>query len=333
MKIVLTGNAGFMGSHLAEALLKDGHVVYGIDDLSGGYRRNVQLGVTFFHMDLSSESTYGVIKAIKPDILIHFAADATEGRSQFTPISATRRNLMAYMNTLTGAIAGGVKKVILASSMSVYGAQKPPFNEDMPRAPEDVYAVNKTAMERNTEILSEVHGFRYTIIRPHNVFGERQNIADPYRNVIGIFMNRIMRGLPPIIYGDGMQTRAFTYIDNFTPHAFKLLLEGPTDGQIINIGPTETFTINHVAAVVLNAFDSKLTPVHYPDRPREVKHAFCTAGKAEILLGYKTEVSFEDGIARMAAWAKELGPQPLNYLDDLELVNDRAPTTWSKKEM
>lgn len=331
MRALVTGNAGFMGSHLVDELLLLGHEVIGIDDLSGGFWRNINPQCDFRQLDIAEPYIFDKVKRMGVDILFHLAADATEGRSQFTPISATRRNLMGYMNVLTGAIAGGVQKVILTSSMSVYGKQVPPFDETFPRMPEDVYAVNKASMERITEILSGVHGFRYTIVRPHNVFGERQNIRDPYRNVAGIFINRILRGLPPIIYGDGEQTRAFTHINNFTPFFLKTL--DTCDGEIINIGPREEYPINYLADVILNLMDSNLKPIHYPDRPLEVKHAFCTSDKAERLLGYKTLVGFEEGLSRMVRWAKDLGPQELNYLSDLEIVNDKTPTTWSRREM
>lgn len=334
MNIIVTGSSGFLGSHLVDALLKLRHRVYGIDDMSGGFYRNIHPASHFIEHDLAEPDTVELVANLKPDILFHLAADATEGRSQFTPVSATRRNFMGYMNTLTGAIKGGVKKVVLTSSMSVYGKQVPPFDETYPRAPEDVYAVNKASMERVTEILSSVHGFKYTIVRPHNVFGERQNIRDPYRNVVGIFINRIMRNLSPIIYGDGEQTRAFTHIDNFTPFFIKTMEFGETDGQIINIGPEQEYTINHLADVVLSAMDRRdIMPIHYPDRPLEVKHAFCTSKKAEKLLGYKTITSFEDGVTKMVEWAKLLGPQELQYLDKLEIVTDKTPKTWSRREM
>lgn len=333
MRIIVTGSAGFMGSHLVDALLKDGHTVYGFDDMSGGFWRNIHPACHFTELDLAEPETVDTIARVKADVLFHLAADATEGRSQFTPVSATRRNLMGYMNTLSGAIRGGVKKVILTSSMSVYGGQTPPFDETYERMPEDVYAVNKTAMERATEILASVHGFEYSIVRPHNVFGDRQNIADPYRNVLGIWMNRIMRGFSPIIYGDGEQTRAFTYIDNVTPYFLKVMEQDNADGEIFNIGPREYFTINEACKLTLQAFESDLQPVHYPERPLEVKHAHCTADKAEKLLGYRTSLSLQEGLIRMAKWAKLLGPQDFRYLDRLEIGADKAPKTWSKKEM
>ena len=328
MKIIVTGNAGFIGSHLVDTLIKKGHIVYGIDDLSGGFKRNINPKCNFIKLDISSPKTYSIVKAIKADILCHLAADATEGRSQFTPISSIRSNFLGYMNVLAGTIAGGVKKVILTSSMSVYGAQKPPFTEDMLRKPEDIYAVNKVAMERVTEILSQVHGFIYTIIRPHNVFGERQNIRDPYRNVIGIWMNRIMNKKAPIIYGDGKQIRSFSYIDNCIPPLIRVI-EGNFHQEIINIGPEETITLLKLANVVLKAMKCPRKPLFYPDRPLEVKKAFCSSKKAKRLLGYKTTITLQEGIERMALWAKELGPQPFQYLDELELPN--VPLVWKKK--
>ena len=263
-----------------------------------------------------------------PDVLYHLAADATEGRSQFTPISATENNLLASVNIFTSAIKYGVKKIIFTSSMSVYGDQEPPFDENMLTRPVDVYGINKDASEKILKVLCEVHGVDYTIIRPHNVFGERQNIRDAYRNVVGIFMNRVMAGLPPIIYGDGEQVRSFTYIDNITPCFINAMSVG--SGETINVGPIETQTINYLAEVILQKFNSTLTPIHELDRPREVKQAHCTNDKAINLLGYKTSVSFDEGIERMVNWVKELGYQKPIYLDQLELTKN-APRAWTER--
>ncbi len=337
-RILVTGAAGFMGSHLVDSLVQDGHEVYGVDDLSGGFWRNVHPDSHFTKLDLrQKEAAEAHVNEVQPEILFHLAADATEGRSQFTPLTCTERNLMAYLHTLIPAIRNGVRKVVLTSSMSVYGAQTPPFDEEMPVAPEDIYGVSKAAMEQVTRILSEVHGFAYTIMRPHNVYGARQNIADPYRNVIGIFHNALLNGKNFYIYGDGEQHRAFTHIDDFTPYMAKAGFDPSTDGQIVNIGPCDEVTINHLANLVLRLFydgqrvPDHVRPQHLPPRPMEVRDAYCTDDKARRLLGYHSTVSLEDGVRHMIEWAKELGPQKPRYMDDLELTTEDTPITWTQK--
>lgn len=332
MKILVTGIAGFLGSHLQDYLIQEGHEVHGIDNLTGGYLRNVHEQTTFHLADLSNDKYIDTIfSGHKFDVVYHLAADATEGRSQFTPLHCTKNNLYSFVNVLKASIKHEVPRFVLTSSMSVYGRQAPPFNEDLPRDPVDVYGVNKASMERILEIMAGVHGFDYTIIRPHNVFGERQNMADPYRNVAAIFINRLLAGKNIYVYGDGEQERAFTYVDNFTPYLAKAAFLDTTKGQIINIGPTEAFTINQLAQAICKEVGCEFKPTYMPDRPTEVKHAYCTADKAERLLGYKTTVGFEEGIARMVVWARELGYQEPKYLESLEIINDRTPATWKDK--
>jgi UDP-glucose 4-epimerase len=339
MRILVTGAAGFMGSHLADALVAKGHEVHSVDDLSGGFMRNVNPACKFKQLDLRDrEATNKYVSEIKPELIYHLAADATEGRSQFTPVQCTERNYMAYLNTLVPAIrSGALKKVVLTSSMSVYGAQTPPFSEDLDRKPEDIYGLAKTAMERSTEILSEVHNFDYTIIRPHNVYGPRQNLSDPYRNVMSIFINCLMNNKNFYVYGDGEQTRAFSYIDDFTPYITKAGFDDKVNGEIFNIGPVEEVTINHLGEIVLEKYfgtkdwDKKYTPKHLPPRPKEVKEAYCTVDKARKMLGYNTTVHLEDGIEKMIAWARSMGAQKPVYLDDFELHSDKIPLTWKDK--
>jgi UDP-glucose 4-epimerase len=329
-KIILTGNAGFLGSHLQDALIERGDDVVGIDSFVGGFKRNINPETKMYVHDLcDSEAVDSTFKLNTPEVVYHIAADATEGRSQFTPISATKNNLLASVNVFTSAIKYGAKRIIFTSSMSVYGEQEPPFDETMPTSPVDVYGINKDAAEKILKVLCEVHGVEYVIIRPHNVFGPRQNIRDAYRNVVGIFMNRVMNGQEPIIYGDGEQVRSFTYIDNITP-CFVRAADAPISGETINVGPIETQTVNHLANKILNEFDSNLIPTHQPDRPREVKYAHCTNKKAMDLLGYETLVHFDEGIKKMAVWAKELGHQEPVYLDSLELVKN-APRAWTER--
>ncbi|OGH08647.1 MAG: hypothetical protein A2152_03205 [Candidatus Levybacteria bacterium RBG_16_35_6] len=338
MRILVTGAAGFMGCDLVDKLVSLGHEVHGVDDLSGGYMENVNPKSIFKKLDLRKKSeTDEYVETIKPELVFHLAADASEGRSQFTPINSTERNYLAYLNVLVPAVRNGMKKMVLTSSMSVYGSQKAPFSEDMEMKPEDVYAVGKTAMEQSTHILSRVFHFDYVIIRPHNVYGPRQNLSDPYRNVIAIFINCLLNNKNFYIYGDGEQKRAFSYIDDFTPYIIKAAFDNKVNGETFNIGPIEENTINEIGEAVLAGFfkDGKvpeaLKPKHLPDRPLEVKEAWCTVEKAEKMLGYKTKVSLKEGVGKMIEWAKKKGPQPFKYLDELELTNSDTPPIWKDK--
>jgi len=338
--ILVTGAAGFMGSHLVDSLIEMGYKVHGIDDLSGGYLRNVSPKSRFYKVDLLNKTkTSECIRKIRPDIIFHLAADATEGRSQFTPITCTERNYMAYMSLMVPAIQSGLKKIVITSSMSVYGAQKPPFRETMPRNPVDIYGVSKSSIEQATEILSSTYGFTYTIVRPHNVYGPRQNMADPYRNVIAIFINRLLSDKHFYIYGDGNQKRAFTYIDDFTPYIIRAAFRKACDREIINIGPSKEYTINQLADVILREFydgaavPKRLQPVHVSDRPQEVKDAWCTIDKARKLLGYREKTPLVKGIAETIRWAKRMGKQKFRYLKSLEILSDRVPEVWIKRLM
>lgn len=346
--VLITGAAGFIGSHIAEALCARGDSVSVIDDLSGGYRANVQeAAIASGHPALLrfNVADCADIHALKnvlqihgvPDVLVHCAANAREGASQFQPISVTYRNFYAYIKTLTTCLQAGVKHVVLFSSMAVYGENQTPFDETFERQPVDVYGVNKASMERVTEILASVHGFSYMIIRPHNVFGERQALNDKFRNVVGIFMNRIMGGEPLFIYGDGKQERAFSYIGDSLPcfiRAIDLVCSEnqiPHDHRIVNVGGMENVTVNELADTVCNAMH--VSPESYPrehlsDRPCEVKYAYSTYARSVDVLGYCERIGWRRGIELMAKWAVLKGPQPWYNTQPLELVNESVPEPW-----
>jgi UDP-glucose 4-epimerase len=329
VRVLVTGAAGFMGGHVAEGLAAEGHEVIAVDDLSGGFRENVPANVTFHELDLrDAAATEDIVNQRPPEILCHLAANAREGASQFQPRDVCSRNLEAYVNVLVPALRVGVKKVVLYSSMAVYGEQEPPFDEVMPRRPVDVYGVNKTAMEEITEILADVHEFAYTVIRPHNVFGERQSLQDPFRNVVAIFMNRIMREEPLYVYGDGEQKRAFSYIADSLPAFLRAAeLKPELDRQAINVGGAHPVTVNKLLSIVMAEFGAQSEVIHLPDRPREVKNAYCTWQKSVDLLGYEERFGLVEGIRRMAAWARAQGPQPWRE-EELELPSAKAPHIW-----
>lgn len=333
-KILVTGSAGFIASHLVDYLISLGNEVWGVDDFSGGFLRNIspEARSTFIKLDLrNKKKTSDVVKKIKPKIVYHLAAIAREGLSQFSPISHTENNYNAYLNLLIPSIKSGVKRMVVCSSMAVYGNQKPPFSEDMRREPFDIYGVAKTAMEQSTEILADVYNFEYVILRPHNVYGPRQNMADPYRNVVAIFINSLLKNKQFYIYGNGEQKRSFSYIDDITPSIAKSGFLKKANKQIINVGPEKEYTINQLAKIILKAFDSKIKPIYLADRPREVKEAYCSAQKAKEMLGFKDKTSLTEGIEKMVKWAKTVGYTKPLYLKDLELENEQTPKTWSKK--
>jgi UDP-glucose 4-epimerase len=235
-------------------------------------------------------------------------------------------------NLLVEAVNHNVDRFIFTSSMAVYGEQKPPFDEKAPRKPEDPYGAAKSYCESMLEIFARIHGFEHVIIRPHNVYGPRQNVADPYRNVLGIWINRILRQKPPIIYGDGKQTRAFSYIEDVTPAIANAGFESKANGQIINVGTDENVTIEKACSILLEVIGSKFKPVFQDARPGEVKHAFCTVEKSIELLGYETRHDLKEGLTKMVAWAKQIGPQQPTYTLPLEITKG-APKVWVERTM
>ena len=337
-KILVTGSAGFIGSHVYDQLFDAGHEVYGVDDLSGGFMKNISQKKFFTKLDLRDRAkTTRYIEEIRPELIFHLAADATEGRSQFTPFSALDRNLVAYMNLLVPAIKNGMKKMILTSSMSVYGAQQVPFDEKMEPLPEDIYGISKAAMEKTTRVMASVYGFKYVIIRPHNVYGPRQNLSDPYRNVVGIFINRLLQNKNFYIYGDGKQKRAFSHIDDVAPVMIKAGFNKNTEGLAVNIGSSSPVTLNYLANIILSSFfpggtvPNRFKPTYLSARPQEVKYAYCSHKIAEKFLDFQPKTDLTRGVREMIDWAKPHGPQEFAYLASLDLEHSSTPKTWKSK--
>lgn len=328
-RILVTGGAGFMGSWLVDELLERGHDVVSVDNLSGGYMRNVNKDCEFIKGDLRN---LALVKRITKDvdIIYHLAAYAAEGQSVFSPIEINDINITPMNNLLVCAVNNNVGKFVFTSSMSVYGQQKPPFDESLARKPKDPYAIAKAYCEVMLEVFHEAHGLGYVTIRPHNVYGPRQNIADAYRNVLGIWINRIMKGKPPFIYGDGKQVRAFSYVKDSIKALATSGFAKRADGEIINLGSPEAISINSACEIVLEEMDSDLKPVHTKPRPQEVKYAYSTTKKSERLLGYRNDNDFRKGIREMIEWARELGPQKPTYLLPLE-IEKNAPLVWREK--
>ena len=331
MKILVTGSAGFMGSWIAEELSRLGNPTVGIDNLSGGFLRNALDHLCFF-VDLRDKyATEKLVSQYQPEVLYHCAASAREIGSLFEPLKSTENNVLAYMNVLNACIKYKFKKVVLFSSMAVYGNQTSPFTEEMENKPEDVYSFNKSFMENVTKVLAEMHDFKWTIIRPHNVMGIRQSLADRYRNVFAIWMNRIMHKEKEIyVFGDGEQKRAFSPIE-FSLPCYIRCLDEDTDNKIYNIGGINPITLSEAARMTLKAMDveDKVVIEYLPPRPKEVKYAYCSFQKSVDKLGYAETKDLQTCLNEMAMWAKSLGPQ-LWTKDKLELANEKTPEIWRK---
>jgi UDP-glucose 4-epimerase len=332
-KILVTGAAGFLGSHLSEKLANSGHNVVGIDNMIGGYKDNVPNNIIFHNIDCCNlKDVRKIMQGI--EIVYHCAATAHEGLSVFSPYEITKNNYLASVSIFSSAINEKVKRIIFCSSMARYGEQKTPFDENMNPLPVDPYAISKVASENVLINLCELNNIEWVIAVPHNIIGPRQKYDDPFRNVVSIMLNRMLQGKAPIIYGDGEQKRCFSYIDDCLSCLLPMLDQANLNKQIINIGPDEEFTsINKIAEICSNITRTNLSPIYKPGRPREVKHATCSAEKARKLLNYKTTTSLEEGVKKTYEYIKNRGSRPFDYHIDIEIKNSLTPKTWTDKEI
>lgn len=330
MNILVTGGAGFIGSHLVDRLIGAGHTVNVIDDLSGGYKRNLHKQAKFFRCDLRDTArTAKIIEKIKPKIVFHLAANAAENKAQFSPIDITTRNYNTFINTLVPSIKHGMKRIVVTSSIAVYGALQTPFQESDKPEPEDLYGLSKLMMEESLKILSNIHGFEYVITRPHNVIGPRQNMADPYRNVVTIFMNSLLKNEPYYIYGDGDQRRCFSYIDDVVDALYTCGFAN-VNKRIFNIGADKDYSLNELSDAIQKISGIFIKPIYLADRPNEVKVAISDHKMAKKYLNYQDTTSLEEGLQETWKYAKKLGSQEYTYTE-IELHSQKLPSNWTKK--
>ena len=333
MKIFITGIAGFLGSHLADRMIKLGHTVAGNDTLIGGYLDNIPNGVEFHQIDCCDVEE--MTKAMQgSDVVYHCAATAHEGLSIFSPSFITRNIFQASVATISAAIQNKVKRFVYCSSMARYGNQEYPFKETQIPSPVDPYAIAKVAGEDVLKCLAELNNMEWVIAVPHNIVGPRQRYDDPFRNVMSIMINRVLQNKPPIIYGDGSQMRCFSFIDDCIFCLEKLAFDRTVKNDIFNIGPDEEFiTIKDLANLIIQELDFDGEPTYIADRPNEVKYATCDATKARTQLGYTTSTTLIDGIRSTIQYIKAKGSKPFDYSYPLEIVNNQTPTTWSERLM
>lgn len=321
-----------MGSHLAEALQKRGHEVFGVDNLSGGAWENVPPGIPYVRGDCNDlELMNNLCKGI--DVVYHAACLPHEGVSMFSPKTITDSVYGATMSVVSAAIEQNVKRFVFLSSMARYGTQdRVPFTEDMIPKPQDPYGIAKYAAEESLRVLAETHGMEYVIAVPHSIIGPRQKYDDPFRNVASIFINLMLQGRSPAIYGDGQQTRSFSFVSDVVDPLVQMGLQHSLSGQVFNIGPDgNDITIKQLYDTVARLTGYQGEPMWLPGRPQEVKHASCSAEKARLYLMYTPVVQTAAGLLAMIKDIEAKGTKPFVYHLPLEINRPSMPKTWKEK--
>jgi UDP-glucose 4-epimerase len=319
MRVLITGVAGFLGSRLADWIIEhipDAEVI-GIDNLSGGYKENLHDLVEFFPVGILDDKVSEVFSTYRPDYVFHFAAFAAEGLSPFVRSHNYRNNLEATSKIVTECIKNDVTRLIFSSTMGVYGDNPTPFYESDQPNPIDPYGIAKYACELDIRVAGEHHGLDWCIIRPHNVYGIKQNIWDRYRNVLGIWMHQHINGLPMTIYGDGEQTRAFSYIDDCLEPLWKSSQESSCSKQIINLGGTKYYSMNEANEIIRKVMGGGT--LSYKEKRYEVKNAYSSYQKSIDLLGYNDKTSLIDGLTTMWNWVKTQPNRVSKGFDQYEL--------------
>ena len=305
MKILITGVAGLLGSRLADWIIenKPEVEVIGVDDLSGGYLENINPKVELWQMNITEHPIENIFEFHQIDYVFHFAAYAAEGLSPFIRCYNYDNNLKATAKIVNECIKHDVKRLVFTSTLAVYGhGDGGIFNETQVPKPIDPYGVAKYGCEMDIQIAGEQHGLDWCIIRPHNVYGVKQNIWDKYRNVLGIWMFQHLNGEDLTIFGDGEQTRAFSFIDDSLEPLWNSAVRKEASKEIINLGGVEEISINEASSVLLQVL-GKGTRTYLEPR-HEVKHSIPTFQKSIDLLGFEHKTDLVEGLTQMWEWAK-----------------------------
>lgn len=333
-RVLVTGGAGFIGSHLVNELSSRGLEVRVLDNFVGG-NQNLKYfdeGVTVIEGDCCSKDDCA--RAVEGcDTVFHLAAHAAEGQSVFTPVFNADTNLIGSIRMLTEAINANVENFVFTSSIAAYGAQeKMPIDETAKLTPDDPYAITKKAFEDYLHVYRHLTGIKPYIVRFFNVYGPRQRMDDPYRGVVPIFINKILKGETPVIFGDGLQKRAFTYISDVVEPICDIVGNKELIDNPVNIGTEEVHTVKELGEMIIKKMGADMEQKFVGTRTSDVKIAYCDTGKANKLFGYKAKVSAEEGLEKTIVWAKKEGPQEFRYFDYTEIPK-LTHNIYTKKEI
>lgn len=325
---LVTGGAGFIGSHVTDYLINMGHKVIVLDDLSGGFTDNVNTKAKFVKGSVNDMPLLTKLFTENNfDYVYHIAAYAAEGLSHFIRSFNYNNNLMGSINLINLSIKHEIKHFIFTSSIAVYGSNQLPMHEDLIPAPEDPYGISKSAVEFDLKSAHEMFGLNYTIFRPHNVYGERQNLGDPYRNVLGIFINNLKQGKPMTIFGDGKQSRAFSHINDVAPYIARCIDIPEAKNEIFNIGADKPYTVLELADIIADALGVEKN-IKFLKARNEVVHAYSTHQKAEDVFNIKDTTSLEDGVKQMVTWSKSHGIRKTEKFTNIE-IQKNLPPSWA----
>lgn len=326
---LVTGGAGFMGSHLVDSLLGElGMDVVVLDDLSGGFVDNVPAGATFVEGSILDQGLVdGLFDRHRFDYVYHLAAYAAEGLSHFIKRFNYTNNLLGSVNLINASINHDVRCFVFTSSIAVYGQGELPLREDAVPVPEDPYGIAKLAVEQELRVSREMFGLEHVIFRPHNVYGPRQNLGDPYRNVVGIFMNRLMQGEELAVFGDGTQQRAFTWVGDVMPSIARSVQIPEARGQVFNVGSDEPCTVNALATGVMEAMGQE-GRIRHEEARNEVHLAWSDHSRFRDVFGDVARTPLAEGLERMASWARRAGARTGKPFEGIE-VSRNLPRSWA----
>lgn len=331
MQIVslVTGGAGFIGSHVTDHLIELGHQVVVLDDLSGGNQNNVNSNARFVKGSITDVNLINeLFEEYKFDYVYHLAAYAAEGLSHFIRRFNYENNLLGSINLINAAVNYQVKCFVFTSSIAVYGTNELPLSETQIPQPEDPYGIAKYAVEMDLKNAKEMFDLDSIIFRPHNVYGSRQNVGDKYRNVIGIFMNQLLQNEPLTIFGDGNQTRAFTHIDDVAPYIAQSVNVEKAYNEVFNIGSDVPFSVNNLAQKVKEHLEVDTEILHLEER-NEVIHAYASHQKFKNIFNPKSTVDIDTGLKEMADWIKLNGAVQSTHFESIE-IEKNMPPVWNK---